>query len=78
MAREMYERIDGLKEVYVWLLSQIGAPIDRPKEIYVKVVPKPRHGGDAVRKGISLVVDEYMSGIPVFTAELSRGEYPVC
>lgn len=78
MAHEIYERIDGVKEVYVWLLSQIGTPIDRPKAIYVKVVPKPRAHDEAIRKGISVVVDEYLSGISAFTAELSRGEYPVC
>lgn len=78
MAHEIYERVDGLKDVYVWLLSQIGTPINRPKAVYVKVVPKTQHDDKDIRKGISLVIDEYISGISLFTAELSRGEYPVC
>lgn len=78
MAHEIYERVDGLKEVYVWLLSQIGAPIDKPKEIYVKAATKLRRDDAAIRKGIAIVIDEYMTGIAAFTAELSRGQYPVC
>jgi len=78
IAHEIYERIDGLKEVYVWLLSQIGSPIDRPKEIYVKIVPQGRHEPAVIRKDVKAVVEEYISGIAAFTAALSRGEYPVC
>ena len=31
IAREIYETIDGIKEVYVLLLNRIGTPIDRPQ-----------------------------------------------
>lgn len=79
MAHEIYERIDGLKEVYVWLLSQIGAPIDRPKEVYVKIMPGKRHHvAAAINRGVCAIVDEYLSDIVAFTGELSRGEHPVC
>lgn len=79
MANEIHERVNGIKEVYVWLLSQIGAPIDEPKEIYVKVAqgPKPMDK-KAVERDISLILDEFLSGIEAFTGELSRGEHPVC
>ena len=79
MAAELYERIEGIKEVYVWLLSQIGSPIDRPKEMYVKVMPGVRRFDTAsVRKEIASILDEFLSGITAFTGELSRGEHPVC
>lgn len=78
IAHDIYERVDGLKEVYVWLLSQIGAPIDRPKEIYVKLVPKGRREPVVIRKAVEAVVEGHISGIAAFTAALSRGEYPVC
>lgn len=79
MAAELYERIEGIREVYVWLLSQIGSPIDTPKEVYVKVIPGVRRFDSAfAKKEASLIVDEFLSGINVFTGELSRGEHPVC
>ncbi|MDP2689705.1 MAG: methionine adenosyltransferase, partial [Deltaproteobacteria bacterium] len=79
MAAELYERIPGLKEVYVWLLSQIGEPVDRPKEVYVRVLPgRKRIDEKAVRKGVSLILAELLSGIGALTGELSRGEHPVC
>jgi len=90
MAHELYERLDGggqgsgIKEVYVWLLSQIGAPIDRPKQVYVKVVAggvrKSPSSADTkmIIKNSAVIVDEFLSGIGAFTGELARGEYPVC
>ncbi|MBI5587997.1 MAG: methionine adenosyltransferase [Deltaproteobacteria bacterium] len=78
MAAELYERIDGIKEVYVWLLSQIGSPIDEPKQVYVMIVPGGRIDKKRVEKGVLSILDEYFRGIGTFTGELSRGEYPVC
>jgi S-adenosylmethionine synthetase len=78
IAGEVYKRIDGISEVYVWLLSQIGSPIDRPKEVSVQVVPAQRLDYNKVKGGISSVVEEFLSEIEHFTGELTRGEYPVC
>lgn len=78
MANEIHERIEGIKEVYVWLLSQIGSPVDEPKHVYVKVIPGKRLDRAGIRKNVSFIIDEFMAGINVFTGELSRGEHPVC
>lgn len=78
MAGEVYKRVDGVAEVYVWLLSQIGSPIDRPKEVSVQVVPEGKLNYNKVKEGISSVVEEFLSEIEHFTGELTRGEYPVC
>jgi S-adenosylmethionine synthetase len=78
MAGEVYKRIEGVSEVYVWLLSQIGSPIDRPKEVSVQVVPERKLNYNSVKKGVSSVTEEFLSGIEHFTGELARGEYPIC
>jgi S-adenosylmethionine synthetase len=78
MAGEVYERIEGISEVYVWLLSQIGSPIDRPKEVSVQVVPRRKLNYNIVKRGVSSVVEEFLFEIEHFTGELTRGEYPVC
>lgn len=78
IAAELYERIEGIKEVYVWLLSRIGTPIDKPRQVYVMVIPGKRVDKKKVEKSVSAILDEFLSGIGTFTGELSRGEYPVC
>ncbi|MFQ5442847.1 MAG: methionine adenosyltransferase [Thermodesulfobacteriota bacterium] len=78
MAGEIHRRIDGIEEVYVWLLSQIGSPIDRPNEVYVRIIPAKGFTMKEAEKRASAVVEEFLSEIGVLTAELSRGEHPIC
>lgn len=78
IAKELYERIKGIKEVYVWMLSQIGSPIDEPKHVYVKIIPGGRIDKRAVDRNVALILEEVLSGMAAFTDELSRGEHPVC
>ena len=78
MANELYERIEGIKEVYVWLLSQICSPVDEPKHVYVKIMPGKRFNRRGIKKDVSFIIDEFLAGIDAFTGELSRGEHPVC
>lgn len=78
IAREIYERVEGLSEVYVWLLSQIGSPIDEPKAVYIKAVPGKGMDRRAVQRTAPLIVEEFLSDIAAFTGELARGEHPVC
>ncbi len=78
IAKEIYERVENLSEVYVWLLSQIGSPIDEPKAVYIKTVPGKGMDRRAVQRTAPLIVEEFLSGIGAFTGELARGEHPVC
>ena len=38
IAKEIYQKIEGIKEVYVILLSRIGAPIDKPWMVTAQVI----------------------------------------
>lgn len=78
MADEIYKRIEGLQEVSVWLVSEIGMPIDEPKQVYVQAIPGRRFDKIYIERNISVIVDEFLSGIGPFTEELARGEHPVC
>lgn len=78
IARELYETIDGIKEVYVLLLSRIGTPIDSPQMATAQILlEKGRRIQDitAAAKGI---IEKEFSAINKFCMELSRGKYPVC
>lgn len=78
IAAEVYERVEGLEEVYVWLLSQIGSPINEPRHVYVKMIPGPRCDTNYAKRSAPRIVAEFMADIGAFTVELSRGEHPVC
>lgn len=78
MADEIYQRVEGLLEVSVWLVSGIGMPIDEPKQVYVQVIPKKRPDASYIDKNVSAIIEEFLSGIGTFTEELARGEHPVC
>lgn len=78
MAGELYLRVDGIKEVYVWLLSRIGAPIDKPAEVYVRVIQGRRLDKKRLDATIKSVMEEALVGMRAFTEALSMGEYQVC
>ncbi len=78
IADEIYTNVTGIKEVYVWLCSQIGSPIDEPKVASVQVVLKKGVSLESVSDGIKEVTDRELSRIGEFCEELIEGKYPVC
>jgi S-adenosylmethionine synthetase len=78
LAERVYAKVEGVKEVYVWLLSQIGSPVDEPKQVYVRVIPKRGCDEGAARRKISRIVSDALKAMGPFTEELARGVHPVC
>ena len=78
IAKEIYEKIDGIKEVYVLLLSRIGTPIDQPQMAGAQVLlERGRKINEIARKAEDIFEKEF-SQINKFCMELSRGKYPIC
>jgi len=40
IAKDCYENIEGIEEVYVKILSQIGKPINEPRALSIQILPK--------------------------------------
>ena len=78
IAGEVYKNVSGLEEVYIWLLSQIGNPIDQPAIAAAQVVMKGNNSFDSVKKEIEEVVNCELENISKFTADLARGKIPIC
>jgi len=77
IANEIFERVSGLKEVYVWMLSQIGQRVDEPKIIAAQVVME--NGGlEKLKNEIREVVDSELSNLDKFTKDLAKGKYAIC
>ncbi len=78
MAREIYQNTEGIKEVYVLLLSRIGAPIDRPRMAAVRILPEKGKKVSAIAGDVEDIIKRELADINTFCQELGRGEYPVC
>ncbi|MDI6892878.1 MAG: methionine adenosyltransferase [Actinomycetota bacterium] len=78
IANEIYQEVPGIREVYVWLCSQIGAPIDQPKIASAQLILEPGVLFDSTSKKVKEIMDRELANIDKFCEELVRGKYPVC
>lgn len=78
IAKEIYERVGGIKEVYVILLSRIGTPIDQPQMATAQVLLERGRKINEIAKTAEGIFEEEFSNISKFCKELSKGKYPVC
>ncbi len=78
IAKEIYEKIEGIKEVYVLLLSRIGTPIDQPQMATAQVLLERGRRINEIAKRAEEIFEQEFSRINKFCMELSRGKYPIC
>ena len=78
IANHVYEKVPGIEEVYIWLLSQIGNPIDQPAIAAAQTVMKPGVSFEDVRKDIEEVMNFELENIDKFCMELACGKIPIC
>src|SRR5659263_571446 len=77
IANEIYVNVPDIKEVYVWLLSQIGEPIDQPRIAAAQVIME-RGTLESVENEVNEVIDSELTNIQEFCMELAYGKIPVC
>jgi S-adenosylmethionine synthetase len=78
IAEKLYRGIDGAREVYVYLVSRIGAPIDRPQMAAAQIaLQRGLEMRDVSRQAEEIIAHEF-STIGRFCRELSEGKHPVC
>ncbi|MEN2984117.1 MAG: methionine adenosyltransferase [Dictyoglomaceae bacterium] len=77
LANEIYQNIPGIKEVYVWLCSQIGKPIDQPMIATAQLILEEGVSIYDVAKPVENIIDQELANIGVFCEDLAKGKYPV-
>ena len=77
MAREIYQGIDGIKEVYVLLLSRIGVPIDQPQMATAQLLLEKGQRINDIARRVEAIFERQFARINGFCAALARGEYPI-
>jgi S-adenosylmethionine synthetase len=78
LAQQVYEEVTELEEVYIWLLSKIGSPIDRPAVAVAQVVMKDDNNISKVKHEINEVLDCELENIEKFCSQLAEGKFTVC
>ena len=78
IAQHVYQKVSGIKEVYVWLLSQIGHPINQPKIAGVELILNKGVEFKSVSRPVTDIVKSELNNIDAFTKRLTQGKIPVC
>jgi S-adenosylmethionine synthetase len=78
IANQVYEKVPGIEEVYIWLLSQIGKSIDQPAIAAAQTIMKPGTSIDNAREDIRKVIDFELENIDKFCKDLACGKIPIC
>jgi S-adenosylmethionine synthetase len=66
--------VDGIEEIYIRLLSQIGHPIDQPLVASAKIIPKPGYDMKTIQPAVEAIIDSGLENICDITEKVVRGE----
>jgi S-adenosylmethionine synthetase len=77
-AQHVLEKVPEVEEVYIWLLSKIGKPIDHPAVAAAQVIMKDNNSLEKVKHEIEEALDYELENIDRFCMELAQGKIPIC
>lgn len=77
LAEKIYESVEPVKEVCVWLCSQIGREISDPWMMSIEVVLSPGTELQEIKPAVLAIAEKELAGIDNFVVRLSRGEFSV-
>mgnify|MGYP005836750285 FL=1 len=74
IANDIAENVEGVKEVQIMLLSQIGKPIDNPKAASAQLILEEGYRIEAVNKNVEEIIDSWLDNITSITDMLVKGK----
>ena len=77
IASDIYAHVPGIEEVYIWLCSQIGQPIDNPLATSVQLCLKEGVDLTDVKPQIEAIINNELATIHEFTLEMAEGKYQI-
>jgi S-adenosylmethionine synthetase len=78
IANKISENVSGVKEVYIWLVSAIGQPINKPAVCSAQVVPAKGFTVEDVIPGIKEVISYEFEHLDQFCNDLAVGKINIC
>ncbi|MEM2102081.1 MAG: methionine adenosyltransferase [Candidatus Bathyarchaeia archaeon] len=77
IANQVYKQVEGIREVYIWLLSKIGEPIDNPAIAAAHVIMKDGNSFNDASHHINQVIDYELENIDKFCEDLAYGRLQI-
>ncbi len=74
LSRKIYEKVPGVSEVYVDILSSIGQPIDQPKRASIKIIPKENANFAEIKEKAFEIADSEFANILKVSERLINGD----
>lgn len=74
IATEVVDSVDGIREVNIKILSEIGRSIDDPKVATAQIIPKSEVNREVIEQKVKQITDEWLSNIAEITELATRGE----
>jgi len=74
IASEIVENVDGIREVRLQILSEIGRRIDDPKVATAQIIPLSGVNREWLEKKVQRIIDEGLSSVSEITKKATRGE----
>ncbi len=74
IANEVVDSVDGIQEVYIKILSEIGRRIDDPKVATAQILTRSDINPGIAEKKVGRIMDDWLSNIAEITEMAIRGE----
>jgi S-adenosylmethionine synthetase len=74
MAVDIIKEVDGIKQVHIMLLSQIGEPIDRPKAASAQIIVEEGYSMESVNKDVEGIMNNWLEDIGKITEMMVEGK----
>ena len=78
IAEQVSKRVNGVKETYIWLLSNIGQPINEPKVVSAQVILEDGVELREISPEIEEVIAHEFDHLSEFCMDLAKGKINVC
>lgn len=75
LAERIHKEVPGIREVYVWLCSQIGLPIDQPRIAAAQLVLDPDMRLNGISSEVEVIIQDELSTIEKLVQDLVAGRY---
>ncbi len=74
IANDCYENIEGIEEVYVRILSQIGKPINEPRALSIQIIPKKGYEVGKMERQAMEIAEKWLDDILKITDMVIDGK----
>ena len=74
MAEQITSEVDGIQQIHIMILSQIGKPIDHPKAASAQIIVEDGYSISSVHKDVEGVMDNWLEDVGKITEMMVKGK----